>query len=749
MALDLSMIPQVSSPSLSADFFKEMANARQTAFNGLMSPIQATTKAFVDNRTQQAQELIRQAQSVGDMQSPDLQAGIQSIIGRSGGFVDQNAINQAQQNHLAQLYGNQQTYAQSESLDKAKAQEQVNLLVQQKLAKGDFEEARAIAQSSVTSEGLSTLLGSISSAKQAPILAELDRQERLQKILQFSTTNSNATSNQALKYEKQAADYEAEALKAENREIENGLGQKVKDPAGAAEAAQLRARASQMRELIQYVNPQQVLGTLSGAADTMNGNPLQGGDVNSFVERLTNVESGGNPTAKNPRSTATGGGQFIESTWLTMMKKHRPDLAGNINPKDTKSPEAMRVLTMRNDPTLSKEMTLRYAEENGERLTKAGFPVNEGTLYTMHFLGEGGGIKALRAYQNNPNASAESVLGSEAVNSNPSIMRGKTIKDVVDYSLSVMSNPKRNGGVSAASALGSNYQSTTPSPVQAAGTVTSAASQGASSPTTAAATMNLQSIPAEMQEKYKPYTNKKGNFLPIKFGNGKSIDTLDASIEALVAKGQSQIDMAYQASEAKRDLQGLDKDIAGYWLNPFGSDRDKIGLYNLVKEMPIYSNSKGDRPVLTDTELNEAIQATAAELNSNGKWDNDKIRLSTLQKMLSNAVGRKADTVYKTRNKTVADGLAGLAKEYGTTVAVLEQVLNNRGTAPRFKTGADAFIKASDITPRSTVTKPSTPQRKEEDNVKPTTKSVSSHVPVPKGFYGIYGVNPRILNPET
>ena len=123
MAVDLSMIPQVSSPSLSADFFKEMANARQTAFTGLLSPVQATANAFVDNRTQQAQEFIRQAQSVGDMQSPELQAGIQNIIGRSGGFVDQNAINQAQQDHLAQLFSNQQTYALSEGMDKAKTQE--------------------------------------------------------------------------------------------------------------------------------------------------------------------------------------------------------------------------------------------------------------------------------------------------------------------------------------------------------------------------------------------------------------------------------------------------------------------------------------------------------------------------------------------------------------------------------------------------------------------------------------------------
>ena len=59
----------------------------------------------------------------------------------------------------------------------------------------------------------------------------------------------------------------------------------------------------------------------------------------------------------------------------------------------------------------------------------------------------------------------------------------------------------------------------------------------------------------------------------------------------------------------------------------------------------------------------------------------------------------------------MADGLAGLAKEYGTTVAVLEQVLNNRGTAPRFKTSADAFIKTSDITPTSSTSSTTVPSQ--------------------------------------
>ena len=256
MALDLSMIPQVSAPSLSADFFKEMANARQTAFNGLMSPIQATSKAFVDNRTQQAQELIRQTQTVGAMQSPELQAGIQNIIGRSGGFVDQNAINQAQQNHLAQLFGNQQTYAQSESLDKAKTQEQVNLLVQQKIAQRDYEGARVIAQSSVTSAGLANLSGAVTSAENAPLDHQLDVLTRLSALESTAIGGANQTNQVATQMIKVAEELEAQAVAAESRTIKDGLGRTVRDPAGAAQAAAIRAQAAQYRSQIQTSSPQ-------------------------------------------------------------------------------------------------------------------------------------------------------------------------------------------------------------------------------------------------------------------------------------------------------------------------------------------------------------------------------------------------------------------------------------------------------------------------------------------------------------
>ncbi len=44
----------------------------------------------------------------------------------------------------------------------------------------------------------------------------------------------------------------------------------------------------------------------------------------SYNAKLTSVESGGDPNAKNPNSTATGPAQFTESTWLDNFNKTFP-----------------------------------------------------------------------------------------------------------------------------------------------------------------------------------------------------------------------------------------------------------------------------------------------------------------------------------------------------------------------------------------------------------------------------------------
>ena len=134
-----------------------------------------------------------------------------------------------------------------------------------------------------------------------------------------------------------------------------------------------------------------------------------------LIDSIIGVESGGNPNATNPNSSASGLGQFIDSTWLSTIRTARPDLAGKSDAE---------LLALKTDPQLSREMTEAYANQNQAILSKAGVPVTPGSTYLAHFAGPGGAVKVLQA---DPNAPIESVLGAAAVQANP-FLRGMTVQ---------------------------------------------------------------------------------------------------------------------------------------------------------------------------------------------------------------------------------------------------------------------------------------------------------------------------------
>jgi hypothetical protein len=108
----------------------------------------------------------------------------------------------------------------------------------------------------------------------------------------------------------------------------------------------------------------------------------------SLAASIVIAESGGDATAKNQRSSATGAGQFLDGTWLDMIRAHRPDLTG-------KSEAA--ILDLRHDPDLSREMVARFAEGNAAALASRCLPVTPGTLYLAHFAGGAGASAVLSA----------------------------------------------------------------------------------------------------------------------------------------------------------------------------------------------------------------------------------------------------------------------------------------------------------------------------------------------------------------
>lgn len=147
------------------------------------------------------------------------------------------------------------------------------------------------------------------------------------------------------------------------------------------------------------------------------------GAVSGFVDRVVSAESNGVNTAKNPNSTATGPGQFIESTWLNLFRKYFPAEAANMG-RDA-------ILALRTDAEKSRALIDAYARENAATLKAAGVSVDEAALQLAHFLGPQGAINVLKA----PSGTlASSVLDTGAVNANKSILgNGATVDDVIAY----------------------------------------------------------------------------------------------------------------------------------------------------------------------------------------------------------------------------------------------------------------------------------------------------------------------------
>jgi hypothetical protein len=141
--------------------------------------------------------------------------------------------------------------------------------------------------------------------------------------------------------------------------------------------------------------------------------------IAGVVDRIIGVESGGNPNARAATSSATGLGQFISSTWLDMVRRHRPELMQGRSPAE--------VLAMRTDPQLSREMTTRYVEENAAKLQAAGVEATPRNIYLAHFLGPGAAPAIAKADPNDP---VSKYVPAAAIAANKSVLQGKTVGQV-------------------------------------------------------------------------------------------------------------------------------------------------------------------------------------------------------------------------------------------------------------------------------------------------------------------------------
>jgi hypothetical protein len=154
-------------------------------------------------------------------------------------------------------------------------------------------------------------------------------------------------------------------------------------------------------------------------------------NIEAVVEQIIKAESSGDPNAKNKRSSAMGLGQFLDETWLVLIRAHRPDLVRGRSEGET--------LELRRDPIVAREITSRFTERNANILRKRGLRVTPGTLYLAHFAGAAGAIAILSALEG---ADAASIMASadatgrtkreKLVKANP-FLEGFTVADLKSW----------------------------------------------------------------------------------------------------------------------------------------------------------------------------------------------------------------------------------------------------------------------------------------------------------------------------
>ncbi len=142
----------------------------------------------------------------------------------------------------------------------------------------------------------------------------------------------------------------------------------------------------------------------------------------TYLMEKAAVESSFNPNAKAKTSSATGLFQFIESTWLRMVKDHG-DKYGLSKYADKISDDGKvasrkdrnEILALRKDPEVASLMAAEFAAGNYDYLkAHVGGDIGSTELYMAHFLGAGGASGFLSAMKKSPNMTAADIFPKEA-----------------------------------------------------------------------------------------------------------------------------------------------------------------------------------------------------------------------------------------------------------------------------------------------------------------------------------------------
>jgi Transglycosylase SLT domain len=165
--------------------------------------------------------------------------------------------------------------------------------------------------------------------------------------------------------------------------------------------------------------PRSVADAIKGAADAT-------GASFEYLLAAAQAESGLNPQAASTTSSARGLYQFIDQTWLAVMKQSGaglgyagyadaivPTAGGHFEVPDP----AMRrdIMALRDDPAVNAALAGALTRDNAALLAgRLGRKASDGELYIAHVLGSAGAVRLTTLAAGNPGAPADAAFPAAA-----------------------------------------------------------------------------------------------------------------------------------------------------------------------------------------------------------------------------------------------------------------------------------------------------------------------------------------------
>ena len=193
----------------------------------------------------------------------------------------------------------------------------------------------------------------------------------------------------------------------------------LKKPESPAQAAGLGALENKSAEILNAYKPKApIKPRTTGLAPKAGGLPKN-------ISQIARLIHAGEGTGQNPKSTAKGAYQMIDSTFADQFRKQYPDRARGMSNQD--------IIALKRSPegaALSEAMGPKLIEGNARIIERGGFEPDAGNVYLAHFLGPDTAVKVLRA---DPNAPIANYVSEEAIMANPPLQKNPTVGGVIDW----------------------------------------------------------------------------------------------------------------------------------------------------------------------------------------------------------------------------------------------------------------------------------------------------------------------------